>query len=328
MIPRTEVDNVDATGSTALIWATRYQDSDSVQKLLLCGSNPSHRDLYGLTPLHIAAGTGDVSLLNLLLSAKPDVNSEDKVGYTALHVASKKLEGTRLAESLISHGANVEHQEDMGHRPLHASVWSNVPASVHLLLDKGANIHAANNRGINSLMFAVAYNSHDVLRLLLREESLEYDVKNIYGQSVLDYAALCGDVETIRILHSASQMKTIDLDSSWPLSHAKWRRDKNEASSLHRGQPPDEDPQLQYSAFKALWDSIAEAQQLDIEKDSGVESIEDEQICDDEGQTNGMEHIAEDDEQTDNDNEDDDDDDDADSELWADAPESQHGSTN
>ena len=282
MTPRIEVDDVDASGSSALSWAVRYQDCDAVQKLLLCGSNPSHRDSCGQTPLHIAAETGDVALLNLLLSAKPDVNSVDRDGSTALHVAAKKLEGTRLVDSLISHGANVEVQDIWGFRPLHESAYSNEPASMHLLLDKGANINAASNYGTNSLMMGVWYNSHDALRLLLRKEALEYDGKITDGRSMLDIAALYGDMETIRILQSSPRMKVVNLNGSRALVHAKWRRDNGEASSLRRGHPPDEDPQLQYSAFKALWNSIAEAQHLDIEEDSDTESIKEEVTDNDE----------------------------------------------
>lgn len=329
LTPRTEVDNVDAIGSTALFWAVRYQDRDSVQMLLLCGSNPGHRDLCGQTPLHKAAESGDVAMLNLLLSAKPDVNSVDKDGKTALNVASGKLEGTRLVDSLISHGANVENQDNNGNRPLHASVWSNVPANIHLLLDNGANINAASNFGRNPLMIGFAYNSHDALRLLLRKEALNYDWKDKDDRSLLDYAALHGDMETLNLLQSSPRMKTFDLNGSRALVHAKWRRDDSEAHSLWRGRPRDKDPQLWYSAFKALWNSIAEVQQLDIEEDSEPGSIEVGVTYDNEEQSAEVEHTYDegqnqDSQQTDND----DDDDDANSELWADAPESQHGSTN
>ena len=325
MTPRSEVDNVDATGSTALSWAARYHDCDSVQKLLLCGSDPSHRDLCGQTPLHIATETGDIALVNLLLSAKPDIDSRSNDARTALHVASRKLEGTTPMDSLISHSADLEMQENDGCRPLHESVCFNVPASMNLLLEKGANKNAATNSGVNSLMLGVSYNSHDALRLLLREETLEYDRTDEDGRSVLDFAALYGDMDTIRLLQCSPQMETIDLNGGRALNAAKWRRDNNEAHSLRRAQPPDKDPQLQYFAFKALWNSIAKAQQLNIEEDSDVESIgeevtdNDEEQMDDEAQSTGEDNADNDDDDNDNDN---------DLELWADAPESPDKSTN
>ena len=206
---------------------------------------------------------------------------------------------------------------------------------MHLLLEKGANINAASKTGSTSLMLGVRHNSHDALRLLLREEAFEYDGENIKGRSVLDYAALHGDIDTIHILQTSPRMKTVDLNGSRALNYAKWRIDDNEAHSLWSGQALDKDSQLQYSAFKAFWNSIAEAQQLDIEEDSDAEPIEeegtdnDEEQSAEEEQTDDEEQSTEDDEQIDNDNDDNDDDDDdgKNSELWVDAPESSDGST-
>ena len=318
MTPRSDVDDVDATGSTALSWAVRYHDHDSVQELLLCGSNPCHKDSYGQNPLHIATRTGDVALVNLLLAARPDVNSKDRNGRIALHLASQQREGVRLIDLLVAHGASLESQDDHGWRPLHYSVYSNRPANMHLLLEKGANINAISKYGATSLMLGVLYKSHEAVRVLLREETLEFRGKDNDGWSVLNYAALFGDMETICILQSSPKMKTVDLDGSPALFLARWRRDENETGSLWRGRVTDEDPQRQYSTFKALWNSIAEAQQRDVEEDSEAGFIEDEQTDNDE------ELSAEDEGQTD----DDDDDDEENSELWADAPESLDGSGN
>ena len=332
MTPRSEVDDVDATGSTALSWAVRYYDYDCAQKLLICGSNPSHRDFRGRTPLHIAAESDDVALLNLLLSAKPDVNSMDNKGHTALHLASRSLEGTRLMDSLISHGAGVQCEDNGGQRPLHYSVGHDLPANVQLLLEKGADINATAFNGLNALMIGVSYNSHQALKLLLREKALEYNRKDFDGFSVLEFAAIFGDLETIRMLQSSPRIQTVDLDGSRALRYAKWRRDDKEGYPLVAFRNPDKDPQLRNSAFKALWNSIAEAQQLDIEDDSETGFIEGEETDDDE---DDEEQSTEKDEQNDHDDDeydneeddDDDDDDDKSSELWADAPESQDGYT-
>ena len=324
-IPRSEVDSVDATGNTALSWAVRYCDLDSVQKLLLCGSDSSHRDLCGRTPLQKATEIGNLPLMSILLAAKSNVNSEDKYGCTALHTASKTLGGDKLIELLVSHGANVESQENHGWRPLHYSISYNIPANMHRLIQKGANINAADFYGQNALMMAV-YNSYQVLRRLLCEEALEYDKKDIMRWSVLEHVAFWGNMETIRILQSSPRMRTLDLDGSNALSIAKWRRDDNNGRLPWARWPSYEDPQLQYSTFEALWNSIAEAQQRDIEGDSETGSIEEGEAHDDEKRS------VEDEKQTDddglNDVDDDDKNDDAGLELWVDAPESPNESPN
>ena len=89
---------------------------------------------------------------------------------------------------------------------------------MHLLLEKGAKKNAACKSGLNTLMLGVCYNAHEALRLLLREEALEYDGKNTNGRSVLDYAALNGDMETIHILQYSPQMK---IGTSKPTCEAR-----------------------------------------------------------------------------------------------------------
>ena len=267
MIPRSAVDDVDANGDTTLSWAVKRRDSDSIRQLLLCGSDPEHVDLYGLSPLCLAVSSGDVAVVQLLLAAKVNVNVKDIEGGTALSLAAVCNKKTTIMELLLDHGVNIENQDTHGQRPLHIAVRSNRPVHVQILLDRGANINAADESGMTALLFGVSYNVYESLSVLLRNEALEIDGKDSAGSSMLDYAACYGDLETLHLLHSSRHIKRIDLDGSIALNYAEWRRDNNEGWSLWAIKPPDKDPQLWYSAFEALWNSIVEAQQRDLEGD-------------------------------------------------------------
>ena len=267
MIPRSAVDDVDANGDTALSWAVKRRDSDSVRQLLLCGSDPGHGDLYGTTPLHLAVWSRDIAVVQLLLAAKVDVNSKDIWGTTAISHTTIYNGDTTILEALLAHGAIIEDQEIDGRRPTHQAVYSNRPIDVQILLDRGANINAADRSGMTALMVGVMYNAHESLRVLLRDEALEFDGKDSRGNCVLDYAALHGDLETLDLLQSSRHIKRLDLNGSKALDYAVWRRDDNQAWSLWVIASPDKDPRLWYSAFEALWDSIIEAQQRALEGD-------------------------------------------------------------
>lgn len=267
MTPRSAVDDVDATGSTTLFWAVQRGDYDAVRKLLLCGSDPGHVNSFGRAPLYEAVDGGDVACVRLLLEANADVNSKDFEGNTALHLAAQRR-NTTLIELLLSCGAIIESQNTLGYRALHCAVWYDIPPNLRLLLEGGAKINAATNLGMTPLMFGVLWNAHEALKVLLREEALECNSKDFDGYSVLDYAALGGDLETLHLLQSSQLMKTADLDDGKALGYAMWRRDNNEARSLGAVRAMDEDSLLWYSAFEALWDSIVEAQQRDLEVDS------------------------------------------------------------
>ena len=101
-------------------------------------------------------------------------------------------------------------------------------------------------------MLGVMYNAHEALKLLLREETLDYNCKDRDGNSVLDFAAIFADLETLYILQSSRKLKTVDLDVEHALGYAVQRRDHNETQSISMLKPMDKDPRAWYSAFRAL----------------------------------------------------------------------------
>lgn len=146
------------------------------------------------------------------------------------------------------------------------------------------------------------FNAHETLRLSLRDKALDCDNKDSGGLSLLHYAAYFGDLETFHLLQSSHQMKKVNLNGNNffdTLRFVQWRRDNKEVRSHLVIQSPDKDPLEWYSAFKALWDSIVEAQRPIIES----EPERQEQVIE-------MEQT---------------DDDDEDPEVWEDAQESLNG---
>lgn len=258
MTLRSEVDEIDTTGNTALSWAVMRGDYNTVESLLLCGSDPGHSNSEGQTPLHIAVSGCDIACVQLLLVAKADINARDILGATALHGAAR-VKNTKLIELLLSHGARIESQHNAGFRPLHEAVYNNVPANSQLLLDRDAKINATTKLGMTALMFGVMFNAHGTLKLLLPQGALKWCCEDSQGLSVLNYAALYGDLDTLHLLQSSRGMKAVHVKDNEALNCAIRRRDDNAAWSVWAIRPVDKDPLAWYSAFEALWNSIVEA---------------------------------------------------------------------
>ena len=69
--------------------AIETQDHNRLAHLLTTGENPNVKDDTGLTPLHRAAGYGDLPAVELLLANKADLHLLDSVmGSSALHKAA------------------------------------------------------------------------------------------------------------------------------------------------------------------------------------------------------------------------------------------------
>jgi len=92
-------------------------------------------------PIHDAALTGDVELMEMLIANGADVDARDVHGYTPLILAIQ--EGyTDIAKTLIAHGADVNARaaSDGGNdvTPLYLSIILGRGVVESLLLDNGA----------------------------------------------------------------------------------------------------------------------------------------------------------------------------------------------
>jgi len=81
--------------------------------------NNALRDLFQRERLHRAAETGDVATVTKLLNAKYPVNRFDDLGKTPLHYAAAS-EHLNVVDLLLRHGANVNAHDDrvIGNTPL------------------------------------------------------------------------------------------------------------------------------------------------------------------------------------------------------------------
>lgn len=89
------------------------------------------------------------ALARWLVAQGADVNAPDSYGRTPLHErATSWLGGVEL---LLDLGAAIEARDHNGFTPLHAAARSHKPAAVRALIQRGADIHSANQRGQTAL---------------------------------------------------------------------------------------------------------------------------------------------------------------------------------
>lgn len=81
-----DVDMLDDSGLSALMWASSYGQVPTVQLLLQHGGQLELEGPQGETPLLLAAASGHHDLVRLLLSEGASVNHTDEVGATVGHV--------------------------------------------------------------------------------------------------------------------------------------------------------------------------------------------------------------------------------------------------
>ncbi|KAG6436533.1 hypothetical protein SASPL_101434 [Salvia splendens] len=126
------------------------------------------------TPLHVSAGYNNIEIVKLLLDwrgpEKVEMEAMNMYGETPLHMAAKNGcdEAARL---LLARGAAFEAKANNGMTPLHLAVWHSLRAedcsTVNTLLEYKANCSAEDNEGMTPLNHLSHGPGNDKLRDLL-----------------------------------------------------------------------------------------------------------------------------------------------------------------
>ena len=261
--PRVSIDLADSTGRTTLHWASLVGDSEAVEKLIRCGADPNKIDTAGGTSLHLSIH-GDSRFTELLLCAKADVELKGADGLTAMHNLSAYGWDTTSLDLLLRYGANIEATTTLGRTPLDSAVEEDNHLMVSGLLERGANINARTPNGWTCLHRALYSRSHNSLRILLDNTGLRYNVKLDNGTTLLHFAALFADIESLYILMSKPlyELDTAEEDvEGWTaMQLAQYRALNNEGWSRLCRRLRDNDPTEWYNVFEKLVESIIEAQ--------------------------------------------------------------------
>ena len=126
--------------SELLLFAIKSNIIEAVEFLLDFGVDVNCTDVLGQTPLYLAARSGNKKFTCLLFRYKPVIDRpETTKNWTPLIIAS--LAGfTTIAESLLEHGANIEHRDHAGWTAIdHASYRGHIPLA-KLLSKAAANL--------------------------------------------------------------------------------------------------------------------------------------------------------------------------------------------
>lgn len=161
------VNALQADGTTALHWATHYDDVNTVKRLIAAGADAKAANRYDVTPLALACTNGNRRIVELLLKAGANPNSTLPGGETALMTASRT---GRLGpvKALLARGADANAREHKGQTAL---MWAAADGHVEVvdaLLKAGADFDTRLDSGFAPLFFAVREGRTDVVLRLIQ----------------------------------------------------------------------------------------------------------------------------------------------------------------
>jgi len=181
---------------TSLLEAVLAGDLATAKRWLDAGAPVDSKDAGGYSPLMIAAGLGQVQMVELLLVARADPNLLDsRMGASALHKAAQGGVPD-VARLLLDHGAFVDMQSPtLGHTPLHDAVWHKKLVMVKFLLSRDAKTTLKTHGGRIPLDFARRDNLHEIEAAILTED--ERRATLVKAQALMA-AVVANDLDGVR----------------------------------------------------------------------------------------------------------------------------------
>ncbi|HEX2952174.1 MAG TPA: ankyrin repeat domain-containing protein [Armatimonadota bacterium] len=146
-----DINNVyDEEGSTPLTAAIHYERSSIVKMLISYGADPNKIDNLLMSPLRLAAITGNYGVFTLLIKNGARFSEEKTLIIAAAHGGNSKI-----VKQLRYDGADVNVHDANGMAPLHEASTAEV---AELLIKAGASINDKDHNGDTPLHTAVREN--------------------------------------------------------------------------------------------------------------------------------------------------------------------------
>lgn len=161
----------DASGSTALLVATRANQVDAARELVDAGADVNAKDRIGDSPYLYAGVAGHLEILKLTLAHGADLRSTNRYGGTALIPAAERGHVDTVL-TLVEASVVVDHVNRLGWTALlEAIILGNGGERhqriVNILLGAGADPDIADREGVTPLQHARARGYREIERALL-----------------------------------------------------------------------------------------------------------------------------------------------------------------
>jgi ankyrin repeat protein len=204
---KAQVNKSDFLGNNCMHYACMQNNLDMCKLLLSHCKNINLINIYGMTPLDIAASNQNATkIVGYLIEKGADYNLKNINGKTALHFVAENEGGFETAKLLVEKGAEVnakvsdKSESHSGYTPLHfAAENANGFDIAKLLIEYGADVNAIDVDTITPLHLAAKCNQPNTAALLISNNANK-DIVNSKGVSAAHMAKNFSNFDVYQLL--------------------------------------------------------------------------------------------------------------------------------
>lgn len=196
--------------NSKLFDAVEQNNLDEVKELIKNGADIHAREISSKKAIHIAVKKGNKNIVEFFLNEGISVNDTNNSGWTPLHYAAFSGE-LEIAKLLVAKGANVRAENAYGQKPIdltHYGKDNGYKGVMELLLDKGGGkVNDTDKDGYTLLRCAVIIGNLEVIKFLI-DKGANIHAKDNKGRTPLDLARERGNTEVVSMLSGINTKMT------------------------------------------------------------------------------------------------------------------------
>jgi ankyrin repeat protein len=169
-----DLDLQNNEGNTALMISAEYGNKEIAELLISNGCDLDLKNDYGYTALIFAIDNGKMKIAQLLIDKGCDLNLQTEYNYTALNILNEK--GYTLKNGIIS----KKIKNNIENKNINLSKYENKKNILSNILQK--------YKPIDILFAAIKYKKYIVANEIIKDKSIDLNIRNIYGNTPLMYA--------------------------------------------------------------------------------------------------------------------------------------------
>jgi ankyrin repeat protein len=202
--------------------------NDATFELLVTGDTINQRDSQGNTVLHCAViNRGNIKQIAFILDQRSPVDSRNRDGDTALHIAVRTNQ-KESGEYLLVRGANIFSLNSKGESPLYLALGT---GNSYEWIINSTTINAKDGLGNTMLHYAAEWELNNSIPIMIKS-GINVDTQNATGQTPLFMAVKSDNLQTIRLfIENNASLNARDSQGNTAL-HAAVRWNTAKAASF------------------------------------------------------------------------------------------------